>query len=100
MEAGQRGGEAAAMGAGVTGAGLGGGLIVVVVGGLAGRNGLLEVLKRQAELVWIELLGTAAKLHALQLTQQMQQAIVLRQRLIARRNGGVALGERRRKPRV
>ena len=42
------------------------------------RNGLLDILKRQGELVWVELLRTSAELHALQLAQQMPQAIVLR----------------------
>ena len=96
----QMGRKRAAIGAALVGASASRRLILFVVGGFAGRNGLLDILKRQAELVWIELLGTATKLHALQLMQEMQQAIVLRQRFIARRNGGVALGERRRKPRL
>ena len=100
MNARQMGGKRAAIGAALFGASASRRLILFVVVGLAGRDGLLDILKRQGELVRIELLGTAAELHALQLTQEMQQAIVLRQRFVARRNRGVALGERRRKPRL
>ena len=60
-------------------------LVLLVVGGLARGDGLLDILERQGELVRIELLGTAAELHALQLMQEMLQAIDLRQRLVARR---------------
>jgi hypothetical protein len=50
-------------------------LILFVVGGFASRNGLLDILKRQAELVWIELLGTATKLHALQLMPAVNEGM-------------------------
>ena len=79
---------------------LGGRLILFVVSGLAGRDGLLDILERQRELVRIELLGTATELHPLQLTQEMLKPIDLRQRLVARRNRRVPFGERRRKPRL
>src|SRR5271166_5743714 len=68
-------------------------LVLLVVGGLARGDGLLDILERQGELVRVELLGPTAELHALQLTQEMLQAIDLRQRL-------VALGERGREPRL
>ena len=75
-------------------------LILLVVGGLDRGDGLLDILERQGELVRVELLGPTAELHALQLTQEMLQAIDLRQRLVARRTRLVALGERGREPRL
>ena len=75
-------------------------LVLLVVGGLARGDGLLDILERQGELVRIELLGPTAELHALQLMQEMLQAIDLRQRLVALRNRRVALGERGREPRL
>jgi hypothetical protein len=45
---------------------------------LADGNGLLDILERQMQLIRIELLRTSAKLHALQLMQQMLQPIILR----------------------
>ena len=100
MHARQMGGKRAAMGATLLGASASVRLILLVVGGLARGDGLLDILKRQGELIRIELLGPAAELHALQFAQEMQQAIVPRHRLVARRNRGVALGERDRKPRL
>jgi hypothetical protein len=100
MQARQMGGKRATIGAALSGAGASVRLILLVVGGFASGDGLLDILKRQGELVRIELLGAAAKLHALQLMQEMQQAVVPRQRLVARRKRSVALGERRRKPRL
>jgi hypothetical protein len=44
------------------------------------------------QLVRIELLRAAAKLRALQLAQQMLQAVILRLQVIALRDHGVALG--------
>jgi hypothetical protein len=48
-------------------ANLGGRRVLLVVGGFGRRDGLLDILERQSELVRIELLRTSAKLHALQL---------------------------------
>ena len=76
------------------------GPVLLVGGGLARGDRLLDILERQGELVWIELLGPAAELHALQLTQEMLQAIGPRQRLVTRRARLVALGERDREPRL
>ena len=80
MDARQMSRKRAAIGAASGGARLGCRLVPLVVGGFARRDGLLDILKRQAELVRIELLGTAAKLHALQLAQKTPKAIVSRQR--------------------
>jgi hypothetical protein len=44
--------------------------VSLVVVSLAGGNRLLDILKRQMQLVRIELLRAAAKLRALQLAQQ------------------------------
>lgn len=90
----------AAVGAALIGASATRHLIPFIIVGFVGRDGLLDILKREGELVRIELLGTLTKLHALQLTQEMQQAIVSRQRFIARRDSGVTLGKRRSKPRL
>ena len=57
--------------------------VSLVVVSLAGGNRLLDILKRQMQLVRIELLRAAAKLRALQLAQQMLQAIILRLQEIA-----------------
>ena len=70
--------------------------VLLVRGGLAGGNRLLDVLEGQKQLLRIELLRAATELCALQLAQQMPQPIVLRQRLVARRDRRVALGARRR----
>ena len=75
-------------------------LVLLVVGGLVRRNRLLDVLERQQQLLGIELLRTAAELRTLQLAQQMAQAVVLRQRLVALGDRGVALGARRREQRL
>ena len=45
--------------------------VLLVVGSLVAGNGLLDVLKRQKQLLGIELLRTAAELRALQLAQEM-----------------------------
>jgi hypothetical protein len=100
MHARQMGGKRAAVGPTLLRAGASALLILLVVGGLACGDGLLDILERQGELVRVQLLGAAAELHALQLMQKMQQAIVARERLVALRKRGVALGERRRKPRL
>ena len=52
--------------------------VSLVVLGLGGGNRLLDILKRQMQLVRIELLRATAKLRALQLAQQMLQAVILR----------------------
>ena len=61
------GGKRATIGAALSGAGASVRLILLVVVGFAGGDGLLDILKRQGKLVRIELLGAAAKLYALQL---------------------------------
>jgi len=93
MHARQMGGKRAALGPSLFRAGASALFILLVVGGLARCDGLLDILERQSELVRVELLRPTAELHALQLTQEMLQAINLRQRL-------VAFGERGRKPRL
>ena len=75
-------------------------LVLLVVGGLVRGDGLLDILERQGELVRVELLRPAAELHALQLMQEMLQAIVAGESLVARRDRGVALGERGRELRL
>jgi hypothetical protein len=40
-------------------------LVPIVVCRFAGRFRLLDILQRQGERVWIELLGSAAELHSL-----------------------------------
>ena len=69
-------------------------LVPLVVRRFAGRFRLLDILQRQRELVWIELLGFAAELHPLKLAQQMPEAVVLGENRIPLRNRGVPLGER------
>jgi hypothetical protein len=54
------------------------------------------ILERQQQSLRIELLGTAAELRALQLAQQMPQAIHLRQRLVALSDRSVPLRPRGR----
>ena len=61
---------------------------------------LLDVLERQTQLLGIELLRTAAKLRALQLAQQMPQAVILRQGMVALHDRGVTLRPRRREQRM
>ena len=100
MHARQMGGKGAALGAALFRAGASMFLVLPVVGGLARGDGLLDILERQGELVRVEFLGPTAELHALQLTQEMLQAIDLRQRLVARRTRLVALGERGRELRL
>ena len=94
------GGQRAAVGAALFRAGASALLVLLVVGGLARGDRLLDILERQGELVRVEFLGPTAELHALQLTQEMLQAIDLRQRLVTRRTRLVALGERGRELRL
>ena len=70
-------------------------LVPLVVRRFVGRFRLLDILQRQSELVWIELLGFAAELHPLKLAQQMHEAVVLGENRIPLRNRGVPLGQRR-----
>jgi hypothetical protein len=74
--------------------------VSLVVVGLGGGNRLLDILKREMQLVRIKLLRAGAKLRALQLPQQMLQANILRLQVIALRNHGVALGARFQKERL
>jgi hypothetical protein len=73
---------------------------MLVVGGFGCRNGLLDVLKRQLQLVPIELLRPAAELHALELMQHVLQAVILRQRLVTLGNRRLALRTRHNKERL
>ncbi len=73
----------------------GSGLVLLVVGRLAGRDHLFDVLQRQGELARIELLGLAPELHSLELAQKMREAIVLPERSVALDDRGVPLGQRR-----
>jgi len=68
------GGKRAAVRAALLGPSRGGRFALLVGDGFSGRDGLLDVLQRQGELVKIKLLGFSAELHPLQLTQKMQQA--------------------------
>jgi hypothetical protein len=95
MHARQMGGKCAALNAAFIGSDAGRRLILSVGDGFAGRNGLLDVLQRQGELIRIELLGTGTKVHAPQLLQEVLKSIILRPRFIPLRDGGVALSERR-----
>ena len=63
--------------------------VMFVGGGFSCRNGLLDILERQLHLVRIEFLRPAAKLHSLQLMQQVLEAVTRGDRriaLAARRN--------------
>jgi hypothetical protein len=75
-------------------------LVPLVVRGFAGRHRLLDVFKRQGELVRIELLGLAPELHSLKLAQKMREAIVLPERRVALDDRGIPLRERRSQPRL
>jgi hypothetical protein len=54
---------------------------------------LFDILERQAELVRIELLALATKLHPLQLLQQMFQPVEMSDEAVAFGKHGIALGE-------
>ena len=69
--------------------------VLLVVVGLVAGNRLLDILERQKQLLGIKLLRTAAELRALQLAQQMPQAINLRPRLVALGERSVTLRTRR-----
>ena len=57
--------------------------VLLVVGGLVAGDRLLNILERQKQLLWIELLRPPAELRTLQLAQKMPQPINLRKRTIA-----------------
>jgi len=100
MPARQMGGKDAATGTPLVGA-LGRPHWIPFVGySLVCRDGLLDVLERQMQLFPIELLRTATKLHAPQLLQQVLEAVILRERMVAFRDGCVALGAHRHDQRL
>jgi len=74
--------------------------VLFVLGGFGRRDGLLDIFERQIELIRIELPRALTELHASQLLQQMLQAVILRQCLVALGNRRVPLGHRRREPRL
>jgi hypothetical protein len=74
----QMGGERAPVGATLVGARPGSRGILLVFTGFICRNDLFDILKRQPQLLGIELLRTSAKLRTLQLAQKMAQPIILR----------------------
>src|SRR6476646_11032414 len=78
MNARQMSREGAAIGVAILGPLASARLILLVVLGFACRNGLLDVLERESELLGIELLRALAKLGTLQLPQQMPQPLILR----------------------
>jgi hypothetical protein len=100
MNAWQMVGKRAAAGVALVGARLGGHWVLLVVFGFVGRDDLLDILERQKQLLGIELLRTPAKLRALQLAQEMPQAVILRQGLVALGDRGVTLRTRRRDQRL
>jgi hypothetical protein len=73
---------------------------LLVIVGLVCRNDLLDILKRQTQLIGIKLLRAPAELRALQLTQEVPQAVILRQRLVALGDRGVTLRTCRRQQRM
>jgi hypothetical protein len=75
----QMGGGRAPVGATLVGARPGSRGILLVFTGFICRNDLFDILKRQPQLLGIELLRTSAKLRTLQLAQKMAQPIILRQ---------------------
>jgi len=89
-----------AIGAALFAACLCGHRVLLVVVGLVCGNGLLDIFKRQKQLLGIELLRTSPKLRPLQLAQKMPQAIDLRKRPIALGDGSIALCTHRRYQRM
>lgn len=100
MDARQVGGKCAAVGATLRCSSCRPDRISLVVASLGDGNGLLDIFKRQMQLVRIELLRAAAKLGALQLMEQMLQPVVLRLQVIAFGPRSAALGARLRKHRL
>ncbi len=94
IDMGQMGGERAPVGATLFGARLGSRGILLVFTGFICRNDLFDILKRQPQLLGIELLRASAKLRTLQLAQKMAQPIILRKCLVALDNRGITLGTR------
>jgi hypothetical protein len=85
MNARQMGGKRATVAAALLGARAPPYRVLFVLGGFGRRDGLLDIFERQIELIRIELLRALAELHASQLLQQMLQAVILRQCLVASR---------------
>ena len=73
---------------------MGGRRILLVFAGFICGNDLFDILKRQPQLLGIELLRTSAKLRTLQLAQKMAQPIILRKCLVALGNRSITLGPR------
>jgi hypothetical protein len=99
MNARQMGGKRATIGAALLGALARSRRVLLILACLVTRNGLLDILERQSKLVRIKLLRAPAELHAPQLLQQMLQAVILRQHLVALGNRRIPLGKRCREPR-
>ena len=100
MNARQMGGKRATIDAALLGALARGCRVLLVLACLVARNGLLDILECQSKLIRVELLRLAAKLHALQFVQQVLQAVILRQHLVALGNRRIPLRKRHRKPRL
>jgi hypothetical protein len=100
IDARQMGGKRTAIDAALVAARPCGHGVLFVVGGLVAGNGLLDILKGEEQLLGIKLLRTPAELRALQLAQQVPQAIHLRQRLVALRDRDVPLRARCRDQRM
>ncbi len=100
VDARQVGGKRTAIGAALFAPGPCGGWVCPVGGGFVRGKGLLDILERQLQLLGVKLLRTPAKLRALQLAQQMPQAIDLRQRLVALDERRITLRTRRRDQRM
>src|SRR5262245_25381816 len=96
----QMSGERATIGATLLGTRTGSRCVLLVVIGLVCRNGLFDILKPEPQLIGIELLRTPAKLRALQLTQKMPKAVILRQRMVALGDRSVTFHPRRREQRL
>ena len=79
----QMSGQRAAIAAALVGAHARARRVLLVLGRLSAGNSLLDIFDRELQLLGIELLRAAAELRALQLAQEVPQAIHLRQHLIA-----------------
>jgi hypothetical protein len=77
-----------------------GGRVRPIGGGFVRGKGLLDIFERKLQLLGVKLLRTPAKLRALQLAQQMPQAIDLRQRMVALDERRITLRTRRRDQRM
>jgi hypothetical protein len=74
--------------------------ILFIISSFVRRDGLLDILERQQQLLGIELLRTPAELRTLQLPQKVLEPIVLQECLVALGDRKVTLGSRRRKQRM